>query len=81
MNCEYLLKKSLKTKTKKVDYALQPARTDFWCFMDEERLDSFMMEVSILQKSILRYDKITDSYYQKRKHQKRILLINPLSKY
>ena len=81
MNCEYLWKKSLKTKTKKVDYALQPARTDFWCFMDEERLDSFMMEVSILQKSILRYDKKTDRYYQKRKHQKRILLINPLSKY
>ena len=49
--------------------------------MDKERLDSFMMEVSILQKSVPGYDKITDSYYQKRKHQKRILLINPLSKY
>ena len=68
-------------KKKKVDYALQPVRTDFRCFMDKERLDSFMMEVSILQKSVPGYDKISDSYYQKRKHQKRILLINPLSKY
>ena len=38
-----------------MNYALQHVRTVFWCLMDEERLDSFMMEVPIIQKLVDRF--------------------------
>ena len=34
-------------KTKRANYVLQHARTDFRCIMDEELLDSFMTEVML----------------------------------
>ena len=36
-----------KKKTKRANYVLQHVRTDFWCIMDEELLDSFMTEVML----------------------------------
>ena len=39
-----------KKKQKKANYDLQHVRTDFLCMMDEEFLDSFMMEIPIVYK-------------------------------
>ena len=35
-----------------MNYALQHERADIWGIMDEERLDSVMTEVSIIQKPV-----------------------------
>ena len=43
-------KSDRKTETKKANYALQHVRTDSQCMVDKERLESFKMEVPIIQK-------------------------------
>ena len=39
-------------KKKKVNYASHNVRTGSRCMVDEERLESFMMEVHVTQKSV-----------------------------
>ena len=50
VNRKYSRKKS--QIVKKVNYALQHVRTDSWCMVDAERLESFMTDVLIVQKLV-----------------------------
>ena len=58
MNREYSLKKSQIENKKKKNYDSDNVRTGSRCMVDEERLESFMMEVPITEKPVdFLYDK------------------------